>query len=337
MSVYNYGDQKIGWKYSTPLKADYLSTFIAGFSQPGLVTRPAMIITTTETGANVTIRPFSLLIQPSDMKTDVTDENGNNIIVRLAKVTTESNVTVPIDENTRAIGFRYMFKQHSQETGQSEWYGDFVALDTNAIRGSDPFEGIIIATCMCNINNDTSDKYFSVTTSGADISDLLLKEEGWNPNCWVSLVSPRRAVLSNDKITYTKLELRNHNSSFASYVNGTSGCNYISAPTYTFINNGDVTGIYESGVIYHTVSDTKTPFIYNGICFNSNGLTCTDYGNSIPLSNTQGGILAIAESVHSGSTCTDTLAESFTNRIKLYPCIKEQLNIYVSDNTLYIK
>ena len=66
MATANVGVQKIGWKFSTPLQADYLNTFIAGFSSQGLLTRPKMQPTTTSYGADVTIQPFSLLIVPED-------------------------------------------------------------------------------------------------------------------------------------------------------------------------------------------------------------------------------------------------------------------------------
>ena len=113
----NVGVQKIGWKFSTPLQADYLNTFIAGFSSQGLLTRPKMQPTTTSYGADVTIQPFSLLIVPEDtipngsVSESTTDEDGNILLQKLVKITTTTQIKISITEQIVALGFKYSFTE----------------------------------------------------------------------------------------------------------------------------------------------------------------------------------------------------------------------------------
>ena len=88
MATANQGLQNIGWKFSTPLQADYLNTFISGFSSEGLITRPKINASTSGQGANLVIGPFSLLIYPSDTKSKGNteysfDENGDSLTQKM--------------------------------------------------------------------------------------------------------------------------------------------------------------------------------------------------------------------------------------------------------------
>ena len=197
MSNINYGNQIITWKYKTPLKSEDLSTSMFG-SNPGLLTRPKLSYNSNT--SSVTISPFALLISPSD--SDVyEDANNNTRYWRLVKILVTSPYTLTVSSDTIGIGFKYSHKTDSMVSDET-WYGDFVALSSGNVGN---FKGIVIAT---NLNGIW-------TTHGADLSDDLLKEEGQDCSCWVTLMSPRRW---NSTTPY--LELRNHNECFnKKYIN----------------------------------------------------------------------------------------------------------------------
>ena len=191
MGNINYGNQIITWKYKTPLKSEDLSTSMFG-SNPGLLTRPKLSYNLNTT--SVTISPFALIISPSDSDVHV-DANGTSRYWRLVKILVTSPYTLTVSSDTIGIGFKYSHKTDSMVSDET-WYGDFVALSLGNVEG---FKGVIIAT---NLNGVW-------TTHGADLSDDLLREEGQDPSCWVTLMSPRRWNSQNPFV-----ELRTHNESF---------------------------------------------------------------------------------------------------------------------------
>ena len=115
MSQINQGTQRIAWKYQTPLQATYLNTLIAGFSSPGLLTRPKLTVQQLPSGMNVTIDPFSLLIVPidpaSDPDTQTVDENGEDVSLSLVKITTTKSYPIQMPTTAVAIGFQYSFAE----------------------------------------------------------------------------------------------------------------------------------------------------------------------------------------------------------------------------------
>ena len=123
MATIDQGTQKIGWKYSTPLQADYLNTFISGLHFPGLVTRPKFEVTSVASGADIIINPFSVLIYPNDRIGTNEDENGKQLYQRLVKITTTSTISISITKQTFAIGLTYSFMNNGFT--QSQWYADY--------------------------------------------------------------------------------------------------------------------------------------------------------------------------------------------------------------------
>ena len=256
MGTTSFGNQRIGWKYSTPLHADYLNTFLTGFNNPGLLSRPKFTLgRVTNVGCAVTINPFTMLIEPLDKVTSETSENGLPLIQSIVKVTTMASTQVNITPDSVALGFRYSFANGLVQ--QSSWYGEFVVIGKNE---ASTFDGIIIATVQSFLEpgkEDRTENYkYSVTTSGAEISDALLRDEGWNPECWLSLISPRRRT--NGK--YNQLEVRFHNELFgdenssplvpgsvdhkgynSGFVSGINGLVKLTSQRYTMNTNVDET------------------------------------------------------------------------------------------------
>ena len=322
ISSVNQGSQSLGWKFSTPLQADYLNTFIAGLSSPGLLTRPKFDVNRTSAGADVIINQFSLLVVPTDKVSTYKDENNEIPIHRLVKMTTNTLVTLSITQATVAIGFTYSFANES--VTQSQWFGDFVILDSNDIAN---FEGVIIATCQCFISSNGT-KNYSVSTSGADISDMLLFSEGWNPNKWLSLVSPRRAASG----ILNRLEVRKHNGLWSGYISGHAGLDKISNCTYTFDTN----------VHAETNPDGIRGFMpgnYNAFKLQSDGFSLCKYADTLPITEQNGGVFALvnASAVNLPPQGTGNDVISFSNKLKIIPVIEENLNVYYKDNILYIQ
>ena len=318
MGTARQGTQYIGWKFSTPLQADYLNTFIAGFSSPGLLTRPLMTPQSTSYGADVTIKPFSLLINPEDtISNTLVDENGEKICQKMVKITTTSDIKLTITSEIVALGFQYSFSSPDGST-QSQWYGEVVPLDPGDVS---TFKGIIIATCQNYIGDDNY-VYFSVKTNGADISDFLLMKEGWNPRKWLSVISPRRAVLT-DGPYYNKLEVRTHNDSYEGYINGNSGVAKHTNLVYELPHNLDPDGI--RGYM---------PDNWNTFKLQSAGFGLAETGAVLPIERTSGGIFALVDAT---LTRQGSYASSFTNNLKIYPVEQEDINVYYDNNTLFIK
>lgn len=323
MATANQGLQRIGWKFSTPLQADYLNTFIAGFSTPGLITRPFIDKKTSSGGAEIVIGPFSLLINPSDTVSDKTDADNNKLAQKMVKITTTNDISISISENTIALGFDYTFSDPGTASTQSQWYGEVKALSENNFSGEDAFKGIIIATCQ-KFENATGMKFYSVTTNGADISDLLLMKEGWNPNKWLSVISPRRAVTQGGPY-YNKLEVRSHNDSYLGYMNGNSGLVELSNLTYSMETNPSINPDGTRGFM---------PKNYNAFKLQSAGFDIAECSDTLPIEKTSGGIFALVDAsiVNAGND-----KDSFTNNLKIKPVQQEDINIYYDDNTLFIR
>ena len=332
-STVNIGGQQIGWKYSTPLQAEYLDTFISGITNPGLVTRPNMTAVATGDVGTVTIKPFSLFIEPNDkINESPYDENNKRVIKYLIKVTTTVSVSLEIGTETVAIGFDFQFAKDS--IPQSQWYGTFKALSMSE---AETYEGIIIAT-VCNVvRSDNQERIFSVRTNGADISDVLLREEGFDPHCWLSVVSPRRmSVEKGGTGLLNRLELRTHNELYEGYINGYAGCLYQDNLHYDFTGNTDT----------DKIRGIEIPGIYNVFSHNTEGLSLSDYTDvkptsANPLLHTSGSPCAVVDCSDIrqivGSTPGFSWNTAFVNRVKIKPCVKENVNIYIDDNIMYIK
>lgn len=325
MSVVDVGQQRIGWKFSTPLQADYLNTFLAGFSNPGLLTRPKIDVVLSNLGADITIHGFSILIVPTDKKAVIVDENGKTPIQRLVKITTTADVLLSITKETVAIGLTYSFTNNM--ITQSQWYADIVVLDASKI---ETFDGIIIATSQSFTNPTTGKTSFSVTTSGADISDALLLEEGWNPHKWLSLIHPKRAkwTYTKDGVTITnymfnRLEIRNHNDSYKGYMNGIAGLVEHNSCVYNMDTNIDPSTNPEGirGFM---------PGNINGFKLQTLGFGIAETGSELPLTKTSGGIFAMVD-----ATNVNNIGDynSFANKLKIYPVFEEDLNCYFDNDT----
>ena len=169
MSLSNLGNQIITYKYNTPLQADYLNTLLHGLVTPGLIKPPSSITVMNEaTQLIVNVSPFSFVIKPSDNDTDD----------RSVKITTSSIVQVKGSLSSIAIVASFSFT--SNGNAQSQWYADFRLVQTaSEITDND----VVIAH---KLTGDTWGVY------GADYSSGYLIENGFNPNNYLILKSPRR-------------------------------------------------------------------------------------------------------------------------------------------------
>ena len=317
MSDVNLGQQEIGWKFSTPLKADYLNTFIAGLSNPGLLTRPKFTVTQASVGAQVLISPFSLFIVPKDKESDVTDENNEIVDFKLVKVSVTSNITVNITTSAAALGFVYSFANDEAQL-QAQWYGEVQVLTPEDLV---TFKGVIIATCQSfTYENKT---YYSVSTNGADISDALLVKEGWNPMKWLSVVHPFRTSGG----IYNQLEVRTHNGRFNGYVNSEAGLNRMTNLTYTM--DTDVDPVTNPDGIRGLMPDN-----FNAFILKSDGFSLYKSVSELPMTQTSGSIFALVDAT---AVNERGLASSFVNKLKISPVEFSQINSYVENHTLYIR
>lgn len=323
MGSSNQGSQAIGYKFSTPLKADYLNTFIAGFSTPGLLTRPKIIPQSTSYGADIVIKPFSLLIPPEDtVLNTLVDENNEIIYQKMVKVTTTTDIKLTIDEDVIALGFKYSFASDDGSM-QSQWYGEVVPLDPNDFMDNGEkkaFKGIIIATCQ-SYNPPDSQTCYSIKTNGADISDFLLMKEGWDPNKWLSVISPWR-IYSEEYPRYNRLEVRTHNNPYTGYINGNSGLNLHQNLVY------DLPTEVENG------TRGKMPADYNTFKLQSGGFSIAETADSLPIQKTSGGIFALVDASQTNQLEYKT---AFTNNLKIKPVQQEDINVYWDNNTLFIR
>lgn len=240
-SIRDDGNQYIGWKYYTPLKADYINTFMGQVITPGLVTRPRIALLDAATNLpKFQIHPFTAYIEPSDAEM-LTDENGNRWSSRLVKITTTQASDVKgMTRETVAIGMSYSLVDTQQGgSANRSWYASFEGLTASELAD---YQGLIIATVQHverplydhrdpNNQHDPIDFYFNVTTQGADISNVLLEKEGWNPRCWLSVISPRRAYAdpTNPANALNKFELRCYNDPYTGTIAGKNGLKIFAA------------------------------------------------------------------------------------------------------------
>lgn len=310
MSTNNIGGQDITWKYSTPLKADYLNILMNKVSSEGLCVRPKFSVLSSGTSVSVTIFPFSMVVHPYDDVSVSVDENGEPFTAKMVKVNLNSQVTVAIDSTHIALGFDYSFRNNGVAT--SQWYGDIRALTLedvigSAASGKEPYKGIIIGTII-HYTTSTGSLEHSVSTMGADISDLLLTEEGWDCKRWVSLISPRRFNLSHSE--YDELELRCHNELYSGYMNGHMG---------TVFHENLRVQLPSTGTIGSKFTLVK---------HNTEGFSFAQSGDELPIPHTDGGVLAVYEEIGIGPGS----AYFTSNGSRIRPCRTEEINLFVIEN-----
>ena len=321
MSQINQGQQQIGWKYQTPLKAEYLNSFLAGLSTPGLLTRPKFTLGPLAVGQTVTIQPFSLLVNPEGIDNSSSeDENGDEVYFKLVKVTTTSSMIVNIAPFTCALGFKYSFTTDDQQL-QQQWYGEVIPLDMEKLQ---TFKGIIIATCQMYTSESTD--YYSVSTSGADISDALLIKEGWNPSKWLSVIHPTRADNGTSNKIYNKLEVRSHNKRFSGYVNGFGGLAKMSDLVYEM--NTDVDPVTNPDGIRGFMPDN-----YNAFKLQSDEFGLSNSVAELPIDHTPGAVFALVDAFEVNKR---RLGDSFINKLGIYPVQTANTNSFYDNDTLYI-
>lgn len=311
MAVTNTGTQIITWKYSTPLTSETLNYALGGFSNEGLFERPTVSLggITAQGSSSVTISNVSLLITPTDYIT----VDGVKPVTR---VVTRTAFTLTITRETVAIGFTYSYKKNS--VTQAQWFGEFQPLTLSDIKND--FKGIIILTVQNNSGN-----VYSVTSNGADLSDALLIREGYNPNKWVSLISPRRITDFNDG--YNKLELRSHNDEYVGYFNGHLGFMKINKPKFDMT---DTHGVFDKKYNLLKLSDDKSEIV---IANSSDNIDFMEDGEKI---HTDGEILCllIGNDPDIGSTEN---SNKLSNTVTIKPVENEHVSIYYEDETLYIR
>ena len=341
MAFSNQGDQKIGWKWSTPLNSDYLRTFLSNITTHGLLTRPKFDISITQSGATVVVGPFTALLIPPDGKTGI-DENGNTFYQEAVKITFGGTKTIGVAKTDVAIALHYSIAEPGKVAAPN-WYADINVLDTNAINDStkyNPNSDIIIGTIQFyeTESSGSSITKCSITTNGADISDALLYEEGWDPRCWLSVVHPIRANNVGGKIVYNCLEVRTHNKRYGGYMTGNSGVVYLGGPEHPLRYNLDPT----IGPDNENAERGCMPFNYNCFSLQSRGFELSDGGILISdLINVHGGIFAIVDAT--GQNFNPTASSSnpahatddtaFTNKLIISPVRQEDINIYYNDDT----
>ena len=339
MSQVDVGTQRIGWKYSTPLQADYLNTFTAGLFTPGLLTRPQIVISPpSNMGARITISPFSVLVVPTDKKSTEVDIYGKKAIFKLVKITVTTSVHLTITDATVGIGLKYSFSTDDSGEGgslQSQWYADIVVVDKEDVENFYNKGGIFIVTCQCRKDGELASSWsYSATTEGADISDALLLQEGRDPNCWVSLVHPIRSQFSQFDTwgIFNRLEVRSHNDLYSGYINGNSGFKklenlFYQIPTSQDFDPDNYPGV--SGQFEHR---------YNLFRLQSDGFHLAESSDTLPIEKTAGGILAM---VDAGNVIgPNNPKPRLSNNLMIYPVQKEDINIYFDEdkgNSLIIR
>jgi len=327
MSQVDVGTQRIGWKYSTPLQADYLNTFSAGLSTPGLLNRPNIeIAPASSMGARITISPFSMLVIPTDKKSTEVDVYGRRAIFKMVKITTTTSVPLTVTDATVGVGLKYSFSTNESGEGgslQSQWYADIVIVEKDDVEEFVNKGGLFIATCQCRKDGETASSWsYAVTTEGADISDALLLQEGRNPNCWVSLVHPIRSQFSSFETwgIFNRLEVRCHNDLYSAYMNGTQGFVkqeelYYQIPTSPDFDPPNYPGV--SGQFEHR---------YNLLRLQSDGFHLAESSDTLPIPKTHGGIIAMVDA--GGLIGPGNIKVRLSNNLMIYPVEKEDVNIY---------
>ena len=336
MSEHDEGIQSIGWKYKTPLKAEELSPILSGYATPGLLTRP--MLTPTEQNVNAKVKlnitPFSVIIYPDDYQTLYynnlyKDEDGNPIQRSVVKVTTRETISsIDLGETWKdcvAIGMKFSYYSNTSNV-MTMTYADFIALKAEDVQS---FNGIIIATVLKRaVGNDTK---IAVTTSGADISSLLLEREGWNPECWPSLTSPRENAnlyKNYDETEYTedadrkknlRIVLRDRYNKLYSASGSNSG----------YINTHLGLKQIENGIDKNYIPIDRKVFtsLRSAIVLDYNGMSLVkDIQLDTPC---DGSIIALINA----STAETEKSRLFANEIKLLPCKHENQNMYWTKST----
>lgn len=174
---------EVVWKYQTPLKAKYLNTLISGMTSPGLLSRPSFTGDVTNGIANLTIGPFTALVPFSNTSTGASSDNR-----RAIKVTTDQNLEIscPVEtavlNNPIGLGLKYIFDETGGENKASlVWiYSNNTTL-SNVTKASDigklgETSTIVIGDVLIPENRTR----IYVSSYGADVSNSLLIDEGWD-------------------------------------------------------------------------------------------------------------------------------------------------------------
>ena len=204
----NVGNQIIGWKFRTPLKAEYLNKFMSGDVTPGLITRPPDTGTTISGGESGQPMSGTLTIQPFMVAVNINEEKGTNAIdynddwIRnsIVKINFTNAVSVTVQENHVAIGIEYTFQSSGSGSGQNvENYAEVKGYTLEELKANNP---VIIYTLWQGKISGNS--YIFATTAGATLSSMLLYREGWCYGYYVDIYSPYQAALDaypNDGVT----------------------------------------------------------------------------------------------------------------------------------------
>lgn len=308
----NIGGQQISWKYSTPLKGEYLSSMFGGISEPGLLSRPNITVSPLQNKiANVEISRYSLFIEPYDKETNVVDGiYGNKYISNLVHIDFTTNYTFNIYDTTVAIGFRFSFKSQPDEVESQDWYGEYVALDSASVRN---FKGVIIASVIYFSNNNS----WIVSTNGADLTESLISKEGQNPNFWLSPKSPRR-IWASSTPNYG-FEIRSHNNLWKGYYSGPDFYKYFESATIDLNSN------------------PLCNFDQCIVRFTGNGLSCIQQNVDVSINSQTNGaeILGNIMFVIKGYNLVSNKCYSINS--KIYPVINYNINNYERGGTLYYR
>ncbi|MBP5422716.1 MAG: hypothetical protein J6Y78_09780 [Paludibacteraceae bacterium] len=174
---------EVVWKYQTPLKAKYLNTLISGMTSPGLLSRPNFSGEVTNGIANLTIGPFTALVPFSNTSTGASSDNR-----RAIKVTTDQNLEIscPVEtgvlDNPIGLGLKYVFDETGGENKASlVWiYSNNTTL-SNVTKVSDIGElGTTSTIVIGNVLIPENRTRIYVSSYGADVSNSLLIDEGWD-------------------------------------------------------------------------------------------------------------------------------------------------------------
>ena len=183
------------FKFQTPLRAKVLNTLISDIATEGLLTRPSLRVDGANQG-QIYIGKFGAIVRP------VSKVNGVIMDQSAVKVTTTEETilswVVPsatdytyYRDSPCAVGLMYEFEE-ANATGVpmlTLLYPNEVYDDGDDKMKIGDFKGVIVCTIQHKRNNDTF--LTCLSTYGADISSSLMAQDGWNPNWFLSPVSPR--------------------------------------------------------------------------------------------------------------------------------------------------
>ena len=174
---------EVVWKYQTPLKAKYLNTLISGMTSPGLLSRPSFSGDVTNGIANLTIGPFTALVPFSNTSTGASSDNR-----RAIKVTTDQNLEIscPVEtavlNNPIGLGLKYIFDETGGENKASlVWiYSNNTTLSNVTKASSIGKLGTTSTIIIGNVLIPENRTRIYVSSYGADVSNSLLIDEGWD-------------------------------------------------------------------------------------------------------------------------------------------------------------